>query len=56
MSFKIPDCRYASVLQQPIRIFQKGNLFDEKAKIKCNISTTFPVRLVRLGEHAWRLS
>lgn len=56
MSFKIPDCRYASVLQQPIRIFQKGNLFDEKAKIKCNISTTFLVRLVRLGEHAWRLS
>jgi len=38
-----------------MRIFQKDNLFDRKAKVNRNIFTTLLVKLVRLGERVWML-
>lgn len=55
MSFPAPDCQDVSVLQKTMRIFQKGNLFDGKAKVKSNMLTAFLVKLVRLGEQVWIL-
>lgn len=55
MSFPAPDCQDASVLQKPMRIFQKGNLFDGKGKVNRDLSATFLVKLVRLGEQVWIL-